>query len=718
MDQSNNRQRSQRPNSTLTEQERREARERRARERAARRAAEEAAVNDTVARDEFGEAEYLSEDVDTFTDNQPVAYDNQPVEYNNQPVEYDDQPIEYDGQPIEYLDDELVDYNDQSSEYLDDELVDYNDQFGEYDEYYDDELSENTSDVYEEVSHKGFETYDSPTSSSLAERTRRLNERSRRTNGTGRANGTNRANRISGSNGPSQEFPLSSVLIGAGVVLLGLLLAIWLLSSLLRGCSGPADSTAPVVSATEASQSSTEGQAEGQTDGQTDGQTTSSETTTTSSQVPTKSLNLGTTSTSSNRFSLVAAGDNVIGNYLLQMGDREGGSADDGVYDFSGLYSNIKSFVSKFDAALINQETVLGGSSFDYAGYPVYNTPDAIADAISKAGFNVVNINSNHLFDMGKEGVEQAQKTWASYSDLLTIGSYESQTDRETVRVVEANGIKVAFLSYCYGQDAATDTDSSSSNESSSTSSSSSSSKSNDYYTADFDEDAIKDDVARAKKAADAVVVYMHWGTEYEGEVTSQQRHFAQLCADEGVDVVIGSNAHVVQPIEWITATGGKKMLCAYGIGDFITAGAFGTDGLASGMLSLEFVREPGGSDVTVQKVVWHPIVEHWENESDTVYLMKDYTESMAANNVLLGGNGTDALYELSVARVGSDVEIDMAVETVSDETTYDTDDETSDESSEEDSESSSEESEASYDSETSEATDTEQTSAEESEAN
>ena len=101
------------------------------------------------------------------------------------------------------------------------------------------------------------------------------------------------------------------------------------------------------------------------------------------------------------KVTLVAVGDNLIHNTLIAAGQKENGAED-----YSGLYDNIKSYISSADIAVIDQETILGGSEFDYTGYPVFNTPWAVGTAAIDAGFDIFTCATNHAMDKGFKGIQ------------------------------------------------------------------------------------------------------------------------------------------------------------------------------------------------------------------------------------------------------------------------------------------------------------------------
>lgn len=441
------------------------------------------------------------------------------------------------------------------------------------------------------------------------------------------------------SSAPAQRIP-PLAFAAAGIVLLVVLVVF-----VVRGISGCVSSQ--VTPAAEAPTT---------TEAAADAAATTVAATTTDPNAPaTKVLACSNTASGMGRMSFSAVGDNLMNENLLTLADGWAGSVGDGTYDFSPFYAEVAPVVqSRYDVSFINQETTLGGSDrYDYMGYPSYNTPDSLADAVADAGWRIVNTNSNHTYDTWTPSIEHAQQVWDAKTGLVTIGSYASEADRDTVRVVECNGIRLAALSYCYGQNGYEQSD-----------------LPNDYYAVPYDEAKMRSDVERARQVADVVLVYMHWGEEYTNGASDEQRAIAQVCADIGVDVVIGSHAHVIQPVEWVSRSGGGKMLCAYGLGDFVSGYQNSPNCILSGMLSCDFVRvgedEQDGEDVgpggiAVRNVVWHPLVEHMAGNTDVVRFVKGYSADDANANELLSSVGDPTTWPLEKTRevIGDAITID-----------------------------------------------------------
>ncbi len=333
--------------------------------------------------------------------------------------------------------------------------------------------------------------------------------------------------------------------------------------------------------------------------------------------------------------SFCAVGANIANADILSSADAWAGTIGDGNYDFSPLYEQMSSVIAPYDIAFVNQGSTLGGhGNFEYQGFPSYNTPDTMADALEGAGFDVVNVNTNHTFDMWVSAVEHSHSVWAQHPNVTTVGSYASQADRDNIRIVERSGMSIAFLSYSYGQNGYKLSD-----------------LPNDFYAPPFDKTKMRTEVERAKELADAVVVYLHFnemdeitGSTDPTRLTDQQEDYASYLAGLGVDLVLGCRGQSIQPVRYvgrgIRTTDGSGvtpengMLCVYGLGDFVSAYTL-PSAVLSGMFSCDFVRDASG-EVHVVNPTWHGLVEHRSGGVDYVCPLANYTPELAASNELL----------------------------------------------------------------------------------
>lgn len=342
------------------------------------------------------------------------------------------------------------------------------------------------------------------------------------------------------------------------------------------------------------------------------------------------------------RISFVGVGDNLLHMPINEEADLADGVKGDGHYDYSDMYRYVKEDIEAADLAFINQETILGGSALGISGYPTFNSPADVADTLRRTGFDIVNTASNHSLDRFQEGIDNSHAVWESAEGMIAAGTYVSKEDRNTIRTIKRKGITFSFLAYTYGTNGIE--------------------APHEYSVAYFDEEQIKKDVAVAKKISDVLIVSAHWGDENSLVPNEFQKHYAQLFADLGVDIVIGTHPHVIQPVEYVERENGEAMPVVYSLGNFMS-GMLETNNILSGMICLDFVIDKSNTRVTIEHIRWQPLVTHYSGDAGnigttrknfTVYKLNEYSETNAAAHGLNGYNGqkisTEDLYERTKA--------------------------------------------------------------------
>ena len=328
------------------------------------------------------------------------------------------------------------------------------------------------------------------------------------------------------------------------------------------------------------------------------------------------------------KVSFVGCGDNIIyyGNIREAAGKSDAGRK----YGFKYSYEHVSDVITAADVAFINQETLMCGEGYDISYYPTFNSPQDLGYDLVEMGFDVVNIANNHMADKGAAGLEKTIEFWKE-QPVLMVGGYESEEDFNTPRYLEKNGLRMAFVSYADHTNGMAI---------------------RDGYKAwapyldpkdvamtqsgTISDEAVRSitaQITEAKNNSDIVIVSVHWGEEGAFKPSEEQKKFAQLFSDLGVDVIVGHHPHVVQPVEWLTGKDGNKTLCVYSLGNFMAEQSFDYN-MVGGMISFDMVRDTKGN-TTVENVVFIPTVFHFTSTfyKNQVWLMEDYTESMASSH-------------------------------------------------------------------------------------
>lgn len=315
----------------------------------------------------------------------------------------------------------------------------------------------------------------------------------------------------------------------------------------------------------------------------------------------------------------------MVGDILMHTPVTDSGRMEDGSFRYDHLFANTKEVIEQADVALVNQEVILGGAELGLSGYPSFNAPYEVGDALVNSGFDVVLHATNHTMDKGEKGIRNCLSFWKEkHPEIKVAGINESEQAKENCAVyVEKNGITIAILNYTYGLNGIALP------------------KDAPYIVNLLDKAQIEKDVKRAKENADFVIVCPHWGTEYHHEPDKNQKAMAQFFADIQVDLVLGTHPHVIEPVEWVTGEKGNEMLVYYSLGNFVNAtsgtGAGVADRMLGAMAYIAIERDEAGK-VVVADYSAFPLVSHVEKgeQKITVYPLEDYTEQMAAQNEIV----------------------------------------------------------------------------------
>jgi poly-gamma-glutamate capsule biosynthesis protein CapA/YwtB (metallophosphatase superfamily) len=251
-----------------------------------------------------------------------------------------------------------------------------------------------------------------------------------------------------------------------------------------------------------------------------------------------------------NSVEFAAFGDNLIHEeiYLYGEGPMKGN------YDF--LYEPFKKDIEEADIAAIQLETILVDKSSAVAGYPSFGTPLGVGRAIVDAGFDLVCGAGNHSLDRGTYGIDVTTDFFAGQGVKVVGIQNSADNEYRPYEIITRNAVRIAVFDYTYGTNQQVSGDS-------------------NCFALHFlpqdeqQEDAFVQEIRSARSEADFVVVFTHWGNEYETQPSEYQLHMSQLLAEAGADVVIGTHPHVVQPMETMERPDGGMMLVYYSLGNF-----------------------------------------------------------------------------------------------------------------------------------------------------
>ena len=244
-----------------------------------------------------------------------------------------------------------------------------------------------------------------------------------------------------------------------------------------------------------------------------------------------------------------------------------------GDWVFDCLFTHVTPYVQEADYAIANLETTLRGENptYPYQGNPLFNCPDGIAPASLNAGFDMLLTGNNHCYDTRMEGVVRTLEVLEE-TGLESLGTQKTKEDPD-YKVIEVNGIKVGMTAYT-----AETSDGMpgipSINAIQVQADTFGLINSFDYGQLDkFYEEIGAQFEAMKAEGAEAILVFMHWGEEYQLEPTKHQQKIAQQLCDMGVDVIVGGHPHVVEPVDLLTSTldESQKTLIIYSTGNAVS---------------------------------------------------------------------------------------------------------------------------------------------------
>lgn len=319
----------------------------------------------------------------------------------------------------------------------------------------------------------------------------------------------------------------------------------------------------------------------------------------------------------SSKVHITATGDILLEESILNW--FQDGSWQNYMEDLQPYFQND-------DLSIANQEVPIGGEELGITGIDFsFNSPAITAQNLKDNGIDFVTLANNHALDRSVDGIANTHEN-LDKSQIGYTGTYLSQEDRDTIKIVEVNGMKIAIVSYTYNCNQPIPNEY----------------NTNAFYSYDSEKiEQLKSDIEKAKQEADAVIAAMHWGTEFTYDLNEDQTVLSQLLADMGVTVIIGNHPHTIQPATWLTGKDGNKTLCFYSLGNLVS-GAYTVSRAdetfqnmyeVGALASFDLIRTDQGIEADNPELI--PVVNHFENEYQNFRLipLKDYTEELAASH-------------------------------------------------------------------------------------
>lgn len=256
-----------------------------------------------------------------------------------------------------------------------------------------------------------------------------------------------------------------------------------------------------------------------------------------------------------NQDSLKTVTFSFVGDLMCHKSETDFARMDKDNFDYKPIFTEVKKFLSYSDFTIGNLETTLSGKENKFSGYPLFNTPDEFLDAVKDAGFDILITSNNHCLDRGEKGILRTIDK-IHEAGLISTGTNKTPHDRDSIRIVEKNGIRIAILAYTFSVNG-------------------NYFPQNEKYMVNLiDTSVIKNDIlATQHKGVDAILVYFHFGNEYERKPSDYQKEIIRKTISYGAGIIICSHPHVIQPVEYFPTKDSKlrEGFIAYSLGNFIS---------------------------------------------------------------------------------------------------------------------------------------------------
>lgn len=314
----------------------------------------------------------------------------------------------------------------------------------------------------------------------------------------------------------------------------------------------------------------------------------------------------------------------VVGDILCKKEMINDAKTDDGTYNFTHMFSNIKQYVQNSNLAIGTLETNF--TNDDYSDNELYNAPTELLKAVKESGIGLVSLAHNHVLDYGIDGVKETIAS-TKEQEIETVGIIKNKLMQEensqnltndfTGVIKEVEGIKIAFLAYTYGlngEESFTDEEKSVVNI--------------------YSEELALKDLEYAKQNSNYIIAIMHWGEENSSNISDEQNQITGFLVENGVDMILGSHPSVVEPMKVVQDSTGKNVLVAYSLGNYISTQQNDNSDVEI-ILNISIAMRSDDDKAILQKVSYTPIYmldngKNSENRyelTDMKALIREYTE-------------------------------------------------------------------------------------------
>lgn len=313
-------------------------------------------------------------------------------------------------------------------------------------------------------------------------------------------------------------------------------------------------------------------------------------------------------------------------------------------------FSLVKDDFLNDDLSIGNMEVVIGNKNLTSSGTG-YNfcAPESIGNLVASLDFEVLSTANNHSYDRARDGINSTIDFFKNNTDIMTIGTAKKKEDLNRNNILTINDIKFGFVAYTLGTNITVPE------------------KNRDFISLYRDPTTkkiteeykikMKNDIDNLKNQVDVIISVVHWGKEFTYAPNSEQKELAEYLNSLGVDIIVGSHSHSIQPIEWINGKN-KKTLVYYSMGNFVSAdndisrtGEEFDNAYQVGLMSKLIVKKDN-ENITIENITTEPIVNYYDKDMRNFLLIPfskysdDYEKTHYRYNNNFNKNFIKKMYE------------------------------------------------------------------------
>lgn len=272
-----------------------------------------------------------------------------------------------------------------------------------------------------------------------------------------------------------------------------------------------------------------------------------------------------------------------LGNIMCETPILQDGLNENGLYDFSHIYEDIKKYTLGADLVIGNLETCF--TTGEYLGVGKYNSPKQFAKDLKNIGVDLLNTANNNSFNYGKQGVTDTIDTLKEVGIEVVGTKYQGE---ESIVIKQIDGIEIAFLSYTYGLNGINNITEEQTN-----------------LVNVISKDKILKDLKQVENT-DYICVNMHWGENNLNKPSQQQQELADFLFENGADIILGTHSPYLQPMEVKKNNKEEDVFVAYSIGSFISTSGYRDENVEM-ILDIKITKDIDGNTY-LNKITYTPI--------------------------------------------------------------------------------------------------------------